>query len=135
MRTLLAIGMVGLLAGFAGAADEKKNDPTGTWKWEAGMGDMKRTVTLKLKLDKDKLTGSMPGRNNMETEISDGTFKDGEVAFSVTRERQGTKVTTKYKGKVDGDTLKMTGETEVDGQKREQKIEAKREKTEEKKDK
>lgn len=127
MRTLLAIGLVGLLAGFAGAAD-KKNDPTGTWKWEAGREGMKRTSTLKLKLDGDKLTGAMVGMNNMETAISDATFKDGEVSFSITRERQGNKVTTKYKGKVDGDTLKMTAETDAGGQTRKQEIEAKREK-------
>lgn len=127
MRTLLAIGLVGLVAGFAGAAD-KKNDPTGTWKWESGREGMKRTSTLKLKLDGDKLTGAMVGMNNMETAISDATFKDGEVSFSVTRERMGNKVTTKYKGKVDGDTLKMTGETDAGGQTRKQEIEAKREK-------
>jgi hypothetical protein len=125
MRTLLAIGLVGLLAGFAGAAD-KKNDPTGTWKWTVERNNMKMEQTLKLKLDGDKLTGAMVGRNNMETAIGDGTFKDGEVSFTITRERQGNKTVTKYKGKVDGDTLKMTSETEVNGQARKTEIEAKK---------
>ncbi|MEO2089072.1 MAG: hypothetical protein ABGY75_06195 [Gemmataceae bacterium] len=125
MRTLLAIGLVGLLAGFAGAAD-KKNDPTGTWKWETERNGMKRTSTLKLKLDGDKLTGSIPGRQNMETKIEDGTFKDGEVAFTVTREMNGNKIVTKYKGKVDGDTMKLTIERE--GGQGKQEVEAKKEK-------
>lgn len=125
MRTLLAIGLVGLLAGFAGAAD-KKNDPTGTWKWETERNGMKRATTLKLKLDGDKLTGSIPGRQNVETKIEDGTFKDGEVSFTVTREMNGNKIVTKYKGKVDGDTMKLTIERE--GGQGKQEVEAKKEK-------
>lgn len=127
MRTLLAIGLVGLLAGFAGAAD-KKNDPTGTWKWETERNGQKRTSTLKLKLDGDKLTGSIPGRQNAETSIEDGKFKDGEVSFTVTREMNGNKIVTKYKGKVDGDTLKLTIEREGGPGGGKQEVEAKREK-------
>ena len=92
---------------------DDKNSPTGTWKWTpaAGGGGKKgtpREMTLKLKLDGDKLTGSMPGRGDTETQIEDGTFKNGEVSFKITRERNGTKTVTTYKGKVDGDTLKGT---------------------------
>ena len=149
MRTLLAIGLVIGLAGLGLAqdkkpddkkpddkkADVKKGDPTGTWKWEMDRGGQKVTQTLTLKLDGDKLTGAMLGRNNTETKIDDATFKDGDVSFSVTREFNGNKFTTKYKGKVDGDSLKMTAETERDGQTQKREIEAKREKAEEKKDK
>jgi hypothetical protein len=99
-----------VLAAFAGVvsgvrADDKAN-PTGTWKWTVMGGGNTREVTLKLKLEGDKLTGSMPGRNNTETKIDDGTFKDGEISFSVTRERNGQKTTTKYTGKLSGDTIK-----------------------------
>ena len=104
-RALFAMGMAFLLiTGTVQAAD--KPDPTGTWKWSVTFNDMKRDFTLKLKLDGDKLTGAMLGRNNQETAIEEASFKDGEVAFSVTRERNGQKFTTKYKGKVDGDTIK-----------------------------
>lgn len=141
MRTLLALGMVIGLAGFAAAADEKKadakkGDPTGTWKWEVDRQGQKATMTLTLKLDGDKLTGEMPGRQGGNaTKIEDGTFKDGEFSFTVTRMMMNNKIVTKYKGKVDGDTLKMTAETERDGQTNKREIEAKREKAEEKKDK
>ena len=94
---------------------DDKNNPTGTWKWTpaagGGGGGKKgtpREQTLKLKLDGDKLTGSLPGRGDTETKIEDGTFKDGEVSFKITRDRNGTKTVTTYKGKVDGDTLKGT---------------------------
>ena len=94
------------VAGMALAAD--KPNPTGTWKWTmAGRGGgQDREVTLKLKLEGDKLTGSMPGRNDQETKIDDAKYKDGELSFSVTREFNGNKMTTKYTGKVSGDTIK-----------------------------
>jgi hypothetical protein len=148
MRTLLALALVlgftGLVTAQEKKADEKKadekkadvkGDPTGTWKWEVDMGGQKREMSLTLKLEGDKLTGSMPGRNNTETKIEEGTFKDGEVSFSTTRTMGDNKIVTKYKGKVDGDTLKMTAETDRNGQVNKRDIEAKRAKAEEKKDK
>ena len=127
-RELLVLGLIFIgLTSAVQAAD--KNDPTGTWKWEMTRGDQKREVSLKLKLEGDKLTGSMPGRNNEETKIEDGKFKDGELSFSVTREFNGQKFTTKYKGKVDGDTIKGTQERERDGKTNSSEWVAKREKS------
>jgi hypothetical protein len=105
-------------------------NPTGTWKWSATFGNNNQTreFTLKLKLEGDKLTGSMLGRDNQETAIENATYKDGEVAFTVTRERNGNKFTVKYKGKVSADTIKGKSEVERDGQKMERDWEAKREK-------
>ncbi len=126
-RELLILGLA--FIGFASqsqAAD--KQDPTGTWKWSVTFNDQSRDVTLKLKLEGDKLTGTMPGRNNEETKIENGTFKDGEVSFSVTREGKGQKMTSKYKGKVDGDTIKGKIERERDGKAKSSDWEAKREK-------
>ncbi len=107
MRRLIATAVVLVLAGSLGMARaDDKPDPTGTWKWTVNIQGQEREMTLKLKLEGDKLTGAMVGRNGQETAIEDGTFKDGEVSFKVTRERQGNKVTTKYTGKVSGDTIK-----------------------------
>ena len=126
-REFLALGVAFVgLAGLAHAAD--KPDPTGPWKWSITFNDQTRDVTLKLKLDGDKLTGAMLGRDNQETKIDDATFKDGEVAFSVTRERNGQKNTTKYKGKLDGDAIKGTIEMTRDGNTTNRDWNAKREK-------
>lgn len=126
-RALFAMGMVFLLvSGTVRAAD--KPDPTGTWKWSVMFNDQKRDVTLKLKLEGDKLTGAMLGRNDQETAIEDASFKDGEVAFSITRERNGQKSTSKYKGKLDGDTIKGKIEGMRGGQTQSRDWEAKREK-------
>jgi hypothetical protein len=104
MKYLAAFAVVAFVAvGVAQAAD--KPNPTGTWKWTVGNNN--REVTLKLKLDGDKLTGSMPGRNNQETKIEDASFKDGEISFKVTRKNnQGQEIVTTYTGKVEGDTIK-----------------------------
>src|SRR5688572_15036077 len=107
MMRLTTAALVVAIVGLAGAARaEDKADPTGTWKWTAKFGEREREMTLKLKLDGGKLTGAQVGRNDRETPIENATFKDGEVTFEVTRERNGQKRTTKYQGKVAGDTIK-----------------------------
>ncbi len=65
-----------------------------------------------------KLTGSLssPGRGGGEpvvAQISDASIKDDVIAFSVTREMGGNSVTTKYSGKLAGDTI--TGTIEAPG--------------------
>jgi len=127
MRRLFAAALVVILAGSVGVlrADDKPN-PTGTWKWTVNFGGQEREMTLKLKLDGDKLTGSMPGRDGQETAIEDGKYKDGEVSFKVTRERQGNKFTIKYTGKVSGDTIKGKTEFDRDGHPQSRDWEAKR---------
>ncbi|MBI5757580.1 MAG: hypothetical protein HZA46_03560 [Planctomycetales bacterium] len=117
------------LVGLAQAADDKaKADPTGTWKWSTTFNNQARETTLKLKLEGDKLMGVVLGRDNAETKIDDAAFKDGTVSFAVTRERNGQKFTTKYKDKLDADTIKGTADSERDGQTRSREWEAKREK-------
>lgn len=126
-RELLVLGLVVLgLVTQVQAAD--KADPTGTWKWSVTFNDQTRDMSLKLKLDGDKLTGTMPGRNNTETAIENATFKDGEISFTVTRERNNQKMTTKYSGKLEGDTIKGKSESERNGQSQSRDWEAKREK-------
>src|SRR5439155_13037612 len=109
MKRLLVAPIVLAIVAMAGIA--RAEDPSGTWKWTTGNNN--REVTLKLKLDGDKLTGSIT-IGTRDTEISDGTYKDGDVAFTVVRERMGNKITTKYTGKVSGDTIK--GKIEREGQ-------------------
>ena len=121
---LAAVGVLSLV--LVDAA--KAADPTGTWKWSVTFNDQTREQTLKLKLEGDKLTGTMVGRNNQETAIGDATFKEDTVSFTVTRERDGNKFVTKYTGKLEGDTIKGKSESERNGQKQEREWNAKREK-------
>ena len=114
MNRFMLVAVTLVLAALVGnlQADDKAN-PNGTWKWTptaggGGKGGTPREQSVKLKLDGDKLTGTMPGRNNAETNIEEGTFKNGEVTFKITRERGGNKTVMTYKGKIEGDTLKGT---------------------------
>lgn len=92
------------LAAFAG-------DPTGNWTWTGPSrnGGPGRPAKATLALKDGALTGSIGGRNG-DTPISDATFKDDMIAFSVTREMNGNSFTMKYSGKLDGDTITGTFE-------------------------
>ena len=128
MRALALAAFVLGSVGLAGAAAAQgKGDPTGTWKWEETVKDQKRERTVKLKLEGAKLTGTMPGRKDgQETKIEDGKFENGEVSFTVTRERGDQKRVTKYKGKLEGDTIKGTIESSFGGKDQKRDWEAKR---------
>ena len=92
--TYLAVSAVLALGGISTAsAEDKALSATGTWTWTAPGrdGGEGRKMTLELKQDGEKLTGkvSSPGRDGgaaRETEITDGSVKGTDVAFSVTRE-------------------------------------------------
>ncbi len=123
--------MVALVAGLLFSSsrislgeDKPKIDPTGTWKWEMTFGDQKREQTLKLKLEGTKLTGVMLGRDNAENPISDAKLEKDEISFTYTRERNGQKFTSKYKGKISGDKIKGKSESERNGEKVERDWEA-----------
>src|SRR5262245_54681482 len=106
-RYLTALLVVATVAVLGVAANDDKSDPNGKWKWSMTTGNgQTREQTLKLKLEGEKLSGALLGRNDQETAIEDASFKNGEVSFKVTRERNGQKTTTKYSGKVSGDTIK-----------------------------
>lgn len=103
MKTALAVLILA-----AWAADDAK--PDGTWKWSVERNGEKFETTLKLKLEGDKLSGMLTGRDGKETAIEEPSFKDGEVKFQITRERDGNKIVIKYSGKISGDTI--TGKSE-----------------------
>lgn len=134
LTTWLGVAVLGLcVVGLSlSAAATDKTSAAGKWKWSSDRGGQTVETTLTLKLDGDKLTGSVTGRNNTETAIEEGKIKDDEVSFKVTRERNGQKFTMTCKGKVTDDTIKGTIESERDGQKNSRDWEAKRVKEEKK---
>src|SRR5471030_384326 len=74
-------------------AQDKKVDPSGTYVWtSAGRnGGPDRTNTLVLKLEGDKLTGSVtaPGRGGaagVAAPISDGKVTSTNITFNVVRD-------------------------------------------------
>jgi hypothetical protein len=90
-------------------------DVTGKWTYEqAGRGGGPgRPVTLTLKADGGKLTGSVPGFGRggdappPPTDITNAKIDGDKVTFEVKRDMQGTEMITKYEGTVSGDELKL----------------------------
>jgi hypothetical protein len=128
MKKLAFAGFVlGLLALTAPATAADKDDVTGTWKSTFKFNDKEFTQTFKLEQKGDKVTGTVSGGKN-DTKIEDGTIKGGELKFTVTRERNGQKFTSKYTGKVSGDTIKGSVTSDFNGKENKRDWEAKREK-------
>ncbi|HYG34518.1 MAG TPA: hypothetical protein VEC99_07030 [Clostridia bacterium] len=136
LSSLIKISLCAFLAlGFLAQvqAEDKKADANGTWTWtmQGRNGGPDRKMSLKLKTEGDKVTGKMvtPGREGQtrETEIQDGKLKGDEVTFTVVREFNGNKMTSKYNGKFTADTIKGKVEFERNGQTQSRDWEAKRE--------
>ena len=127
MKAILPMALVLGVCGRAGAADDKVVDPVGTWKCEYEINGMKRTSTLTIKKDGDKLTGTMSWPDQKETNLKDLKLKDGTLTFSAERKFMANQFTVEYKLTIDGDKLKGKGAAEFRGQKQEWDINGKRE--------
>ncbi len=134
--SLLKLGLYAALAlAFLtpASAQEKKADPTGTWVWTmpGRNGGPERKMSLKLKVEGDKVTGKLtsPSRDGgtTDTDIQDGKLKDGTVSFTVVREFNGNKMTSKYSGKVTAESIKGQIEFDRNGTTNTRDWEAKRE--------
>jgi hypothetical protein len=126
MKTILPMALVLGVCGLAGAAD--KVDPVGTWKCEYEIGAQKRTSTLTIKKDGDKLAGTMSWPDQKETNLKDLKLKDSTLTFSAVRKLMGNEIPVDYKLTIDGDKLKGKGAAVFMGEKQEFDIAGKREK-------
>jgi hypothetical protein len=133
LRLFTTVATAAVLS-IGAVAQLKAADASGTWSWTTPGrdGGEARKSTLKLKVEGEKVTGTMsaPGRGGAQSrdvEISDGKIKGDEISFAVVREINGNKMTAKYSGKISGDTIKGKVETEREGQARSRDWEAKRE--------
>ncbi|HEY0945360.1 MAG TPA: hypothetical protein VGD81_08830 [Opitutaceae bacterium] len=96
---------------FFMAASAWAGDPTGKWKWTAeGAGGRKMDTTLELKLQGDQLSGSIDNRLG-KVDIRDAKLTGEQVSFTVERKIRRRKITVKYNGTLEGDTIKGTIET------------------------
>ncbi len=112
-------------------AQDKKVDGTYSWTVPGRNGGPERKMTLKLKAEGEKLTGAIvsPGRQGgdpVETKIDDGKIKGDEISFSVTREFNNNKMTSKYTGKVTAEGIKGKNTYERQGETQSRDWEAKK---------
>src|SRR3982750_3097558 len=104
MKAILSAALVVGLCGLAGAAD--KADPVGTWKCEYEIGGMKRTSTLSIKKDGDKLAGTMSWPDQKDAKLTDVKLKGGDLTFSAVRVFMDNKFPLDFKLTITGDKFK-----------------------------
>jgi hypothetical protein len=126
MKEILSMALVLGVCGLAGAAD--KVEPVGSWKCEYEIGGQKRTSTLTIKKDGDKLAGTMSWPDQNDEPLKDVKLKEGTLSFSAVRKLMGNEITVEYTLTIDGDKFKGKGAAEFGGQKQEFDINGKREK-------
>lgn len=99
------------------AALAAEASPAGTWVWtvQGRQGGQGFEQTLKLEYKNGQVSGTLLGMQGgqfqiPDTPISEASYKDGRLTFSVTREFNNNKFTTRYEGKVEGDVITGTYE-------------------------
>lgn len=104
--TLIAMVCTTLLAANA--------DVNGTWNGEMHTREGGAfQVTLTLKADGDKVTGTVGIGNADDLQIENGKLSGDTVTFSLTRHgRDNQTVKINYTGKVEKDTMKLTSSRE-----------------------
>lgn len=101
-RFLLALTFSALAALAAGVS--------GNWKAtaEGPNGAMERTFSFKV--DGDKLTGETVSSMLGKSVIENGKVNGDEITFTITAKFQDNEMKLTYKGKVTGDTMKLTSQ-------------------------
>jgi hypothetical protein len=100
----------------------------GIWVGEITTGRGPQPVTLKLKADGGKLTGSVMGGRGGEVTINEGTIAGSALKFKTTQQgRGGAEVTYNWSGTLKGDEIAFSRMAEG-GQGQAQEFVAKRQK-------
>ena len=126
MKAVFSMALVLGVCGFAGAAD--KVDPVGTWKCEYEIGGQKRTCTLMVKKDGDKLVGTMNWPDQKDAKLDNVKLKDAVLTFSAVRKFMGKEFPLDFTLTIEGDKFKGKAASDFGGTKQEFDIEGKREK-------
>ncbi len=103
MKTLFAL--LALFAATAVAADV-----SGTWKAtaEGPQGAIERTFTFQQ--HGTQLTGETSSEMLGKSAINEGKVEGDDISFSITASFQGEGRKITYRGKISGDTIKLTSE-------------------------
>ena len=103
-RLLLAVSALAVVSAVPALA----GDVNGKWTAQVpGRDGQTRETTFNFKVEADKLTGTMSGRQG-DIPISDGTVKGDEISFKVTMSFGGNDMKLAYTGKIAGEEIKFT---------------------------
>lgn len=85
---------------------------SGVWKGSFDLQGSTTPVTLEVKTDGAKLSGTLNRPNAPAATLQDLQLEDNAVTFSLKAEHQGQDFTVLFKGKLSGDTLEGMLSTE-----------------------
>ena len=97
-----------LIVAAAFAAVASAADIGGTWKGTAEMQGNAIERTFVFKVDGNKLTGETTSEMMGTSAITDGRIDGDNISFTVAVKFQDNEMKLNYKGKVSGDTIKLT---------------------------
>ncbi len=80
----------------------------GKWAGEVPGGRGPQQVTLTLRADGGKLTGSIAGGRGGEIPIEEGTFANGMLKFKSKQMGRGGEITLNWSGALKGDEISFT---------------------------
>ena len=80
--------------------------PEGTWTWDRSIGDKDIEVTMKAKLEGDKVTGKVSQRKRGGLDIQHGHFKKGVITFEIEGKIGTVEFTSKFEGQLLGDSIR-----------------------------
>jgi hypothetical protein len=98
-------GFAALLAACFMSVAAFAADPAGNWKWSIEFNGQPFESTARFDVKDGKLTGVIRSGQMGELPISDGSFKDGLIAFNLVIDANGTNFVVKYQGKLEGDAI------------------------------
>jgi hypothetical protein len=85
-------------------------DISGNWKGTADLQGQAIERTFVFKVDGSKLTGETTSQLLGKSTIEDGKIDGDNISFTITADFQGNTLKMTYKGKVSGDTIKLTAD-------------------------
>ena len=96
-----------LILGFAVTAHADGPSGTWTWVWHGRHGDPDQTITVKLDVKGDKVTGTANVSATKkspahELQLRDGTWKDHAITFTLVKDEDHT---FEYSGTLDGNAI------------------------------
>ena len=104
--------LFGILAFISLLPGAKAADVSGTWKGTFDFEGSSVPVTINLKIDGTKVTGTVEGLPTTPTEIHDGALTGDTVSFWVNTDYEGQTYKLVYKGKVAADQISFDFGTE-----------------------
>ena len=107
MKHLLVLAALFAIVGSAA-------DISGNWKGTADLQGQAIERTFVFKVDGTKLTGETNSQLLGKSTIEDGKIDGDNISFTITANFQGNALKMTYKGKVSGDTIKLTADLGAD---------------------